>query len=159
MPYLEGHLSGLVLWNPVLDLAGTFLKPALPWGLANFSGQARRQLHDQGYLVVDESFRLGRVLFEELGRYDPDPIVRASNQPALVIHGDQDSCVSYEVARDAATARSNCQFHRIAGSDHGFDSRDREDEAIAVTIGWLVALARSKADRRSRSGRPPESQS
>jgi uncharacterized protein len=26
----------------------------------------------------------------------------------------------------------------VAGSDHGFDSREREDEAIEATVGWLV---------------------
>ena len=31
------------------------------------------------------------------------------------------------------------EFHTVAGSDHGFGSREREDEdeAIAVTVSWL----------------------
>lgn len=30
-----------------------------------------------------------------------------------------------------------CEFHTVVGSDHGVDSREREDEAIAVTVSWL----------------------
>jgi alpha-beta hydrolase superfamily lysophospholipase len=30
LPYLEDRLSGLVLWNPVLDLSRTFVKPERP---------------------------------------------------------------------------------------------------------------------------------
>lgn len=143
LPYLEDHLAGLVLWNPVLDLAGTFLAPELPWGLENFAA-ARRQLSEQGYLTVDGEFRLGRVLFEEFGRYDPVSRFLASERPALVIHGDRDTYVSYDIARDAAAARRNCRFYPITGSDHGFDSREREDEAITVTLGWLSDLARRR---------------
>lgn len=141
LPYLEDRLAGLVLWNPVLDLTRTFLAPELPWGLANFTGDARRQLDVKGYLTVDGCFRLGRVLFEELGRYNPSARFIESERPALVIHGDRDSYVSYNVARKAASVRGNCQFHSVTGSDHGFDSREYEDEAIATTVGWIDALA------------------
>lgn len=141
LPYLEDRLAGLVLWNPVLDLGGTFLSPTLPWGLANFAAEARSQLRNKGYLLVDGAFRLGRVLFGELGRYDPLPPFLASATPALVIHGDRDSYVSYDVARDAASGRRDCVFHPIAGSDHGFDGRENEDEARSVTVGWFAARA------------------
>jgi hypothetical protein len=50
--------------------------------------------------------------------------------------------VSYDIARAVAQTRG-CDFHTVAGSDHGFDSREREDEAIAVTISWLVQRSAS----------------
>ncbi len=43
----------------------------------------------------------------------------------------------YDVAKAASTDRPECEFHTVVGSDHGFDSREREDEAIAVTVDWL----------------------
>jgi hypothetical protein len=55
----------------------------------------------------------------------------------LVVHGDRDTYVSYDIAR-AAADRPSSAFHTVAGSDHGFDSREREDEAIEATVGWLV---------------------
>jgi uncharacterized protein len=137
LPYLEDHLTGLVLWNPVLDLRHTFLDPQLPWGLENFAPERQNELRQHGFLLVDGEFQLGRVLFEEFAHYKPEEYFVSSGVPALVIHGDRDSYVSYEVARRAA-ARPRCEFHTVRGSDHGFDSRDREDEAIRVTVDWLA---------------------
>ncbi|GAB2814312.1 alpha/beta fold hydrolase [Actinocorallia aurea] len=139
LPYLEGRLARLVLWNPVLDLVRTFVEPELPWGVENFGPDAQAALHDRGYLLVDDEFRLGRVLFEELTRYRPAEAFAASGVPALVVHGDRDSYVSYEIAARAAKERPGTVFHTIKGSDHGFDSREREDEAIEVTVDWLGA--------------------
>lgn len=138
LPHLDGRLHGLVLWNPVLDLRRTFREPELPWGLANFASEQQARLGEQGFLVVDGEFELGRVLFEEFRHYRPDAYFAASSLPALVVHGDKDSYVSYDVARSAAAAHRNCTFHTVRGSDHGFDSRDREDEAIAATVDWLT---------------------
>lgn len=84
------------------------------------------------------------VLFNEFGRYDALADFTAGSGLALVVHGDRDSYVSCPIARDAAQTRAVCDFHLVDGSDHGFDSREREDEAIAVTAAWL-------ADRSSRS--------
>jgi uncharacterized protein len=28
-------------------------------------------------------------------------------------------------------------FHTVRGSDHGFDTVEQEDEAVAVTVSWL----------------------
>ena len=139
LPWFQPQeVERIVLWNPVLDLRRTFLEPELPWGVENFNLDQQEFLRAQGFLLIDGEFRLGRVMFDELSRYDPvDEFVR-DTRPALVVHGDHDSYVSYEVARDSAAARSRCEFHTVVGSDHGFDSREREDEAIKVTTDWLV---------------------
>ncbi len=138
LPWLDEQLAGLVLWNPVLDLRHTFLEPELPWGLDNFGPKAQDDLKRNGYLVVDGEFRLGRVLFEEMRHYRPLGHFVASKVPTLVVHGDSDSAVSYEVAKAATETRSSCDLHTVLGSDHGFDTREREDEAISVTVDWLL---------------------
>lgn len=144
--HVEGQLRGLVLWNPVLDLRRTFLEPELPWGKENFGPEPLRALETRGFLTVDDDFELGKVLFDEFRCWDPRAAFVASSVPALVVHGDRDTAVSYEIALDAAAARGNCDVHTVVGSDHGFDSREREDEAIGVTVDWL---ARQYAVRRS----------
>lgn len=138
LPYLAGTLHSLVLWNPVLDLRRTFVEPELPWGIENYGPEQQRLLKVQGYLTVDGDFELGRVLFEEFRLYDPEQCFAASSLPALIVHGDADTAVSYDVALSAAQRHGDCTFHTVAGSDHGFDSREREDEAIAVTVDWLA---------------------
>jgi len=138
LPYLEPALRSLVLWNPVLDVMHTFVEPELPWGLENFNADQHALLGSHGFLLVDYEFRLGRVLFEEFRHYRPCDHFARSRVPALVIHGDRDGSVSYEIARKAAMERPETEFYTVPGSDHGFDSREREDEAITQTVDWLL---------------------
>jgi len=140
----------LVLWNPILDLRRTFIEPELPWGQANFTADAWRWAMTEGALLVDGAFELGRALLTEFGRYRPGEVFGSSDVPALILHGDRDSYVSYDIAWAAAQARG-CIFHTVAGSDHGFDTREREDEAIAVTVAWITGSYRT--GRAPRGGR------
>ena len=138
LPYLTDSLTGLTLWNPVLDLRHTFLEPELPWGLENFGPAQQRLLHSQGHLLVDDEYALGRTLFEEFKHYQPADDLLATTVPALIVHGDKDTAVSYDISKTTAATHANCTLHTIAGSDHGFDSRSREDEAIDTTVNWLL---------------------
>ncbi|MEV4238937.1 alpha/beta hydrolase [Nocardia sp. NPDC049737] len=63
--------------------------------------------------------------------------------PTLIVHGDHDTAVSYDVAAQAARSRSHTTLHTIAGADHGFDSRAREDQAISTTIDWMLEQSMS----------------
>jgi alpha-beta hydrolase superfamily lysophospholipase len=137
LPYREGVPRSLVLWNPVLDLHRTFVEPSLPWAVENFGPSQQALLASQGFFSVEGTFEVGRVLFEEMRRYRPVDGFVGSRMPALVVHGDRDSAVPYDIARAAADVRVSCDFHTVHGSDHGFDSRAHEDEAIAVTVSWL----------------------
>ncbi|QBS41314.1 alpha/beta hydrolase [Nocardia sp. CS682] len=132
-----GGLHRLALWNPVLDLAHTFLVPELAWGRENFGPDQQKSLQYKGFLLVDGEFRLGRVLFAEFERYRPVDDLLSGQVAALVVHGDRDESVSYDIAAEFARSRPDTTLHTVAGSDHGFDSREREDEAIGVTVGWL----------------------
>jgi uncharacterized protein len=141
------HPDHLVLWNPILDLRRTFVEPELPWGLENFGAEAWRQADTSGFLLVDGEFPLGTVLLNEFHRYDPEAAFAQLSVPTLIVHGDCDSYVSYDIARAAAEARG-CAFHTVRGSDHGFDSREREDEAIEATVSWLLGRTASTIDAR-----------
>ncbi|MGH3622090.1 MAG: alpha/beta hydrolase [Sciscionella sp.] len=139
LPWFDERLDRLVLWNPVLDLQRTFIRPELPWGKENYGPDQQKLLHTQGFLVVDDEFEVGRVLFEEFHHYGPLTYLVASSVPALVVHGERDNAVSYEIARHAADTKPNTEFHTVRGSDHGFDTREREDEAVGVTAEWLIS--------------------
>ncbi|MFI6743386.1 alpha/beta hydrolase [Nonomuraea sp. NPDC050451] len=138
LPDLEGRLAGLVLWCPVLDLRHTFLEPQLPWGRANFGPQQQRRMLASGTLLIDGRFAIGRPLWEEFALRRPLDELLSSSVPTLIVHGDQDSYVSYEVARAASRERVACEFRTIIGAEHGFDTREREDEAILATADWLL---------------------
>lgn len=138
LPYVEDELRSLVLWNPVLDLHRTFIEPSLSWAVENFGPAQQTLLDSQGFFLVEGTFEVGRVLFQEMRHYRPVDGFASSRMPALVVHGDRDSAVPYDIALAAADARGSCDFHTVHGSDHGFNSREHEDEAIAVTAAWLA---------------------
>ncbi len=106
-------------------------------GGRDFGPAQQALLSSQGFLSIDGTFEVGCVLFDEMRHYHPLERFIESRVPALVVHGDRDSAVSYDIALAAAQARGGCEFHTVVGSDHGFDTREREDEAIAVTVSWL----------------------
>lgn len=139
LPWLADGLHRLVLWNPVLDLRHTFLEPELAWGVQNYGPEQQKHLQANGFLRVDDEFELGRVLFTEFEVYRPREQLLASSVPTLIVHGDHDTAVSYAVSADVAHTRPDTLLHTVIGSDHGFDSREREDEAIGVTVAWLAA--------------------
>lgn len=143
LPFIEPQPHRLVLWNPVLDLVRTFVHPELPWGRANFGGQVGLSA-SRGHILINGSFELGRVVYEEMRHYSRAPYDSFifNKTPALVVHGDRDTAVSYDIATAAVVDRratgTVTDFHTVVGSDHGFDSREREDEAIQVTVDWLT---------------------
>ncbi|TDQ00644.1 alpha/beta hydrolase [Labedaea rhizosphaerae] len=139
LPWLAGQLEKLVLWNPVLDLARTFVRPELPWGKDNFGPAQQKSLWADGFLTIDDEFEIGRVLFAEFDHYRPLDRLMASPVETLIVHGDRDSAVSYDIARAAADEKPGTVFHTVAGSDHGFDTREREDEAVGVTVQWIAS--------------------
>jgi uncharacterized protein len=137
----------VVLWNPVLDLRRTFVEPELPWGRENFSADAWATADRDGHLLLDGEFEMGRVLLAELHHYEPlRALSRLADTPTLIVHGNLDSYVSFDIARDAA-ARLGHDFHTVDGSDHGFDTTAREDEAIDVTTRWLSARIATRDSR------------
>lgn len=143
----EDDIDGLVLWNPVLDIAGTFLDPSVPWGQRHFTGERLARLYETGELRIREGFRIGRVFYEELRRYAPGDRFVESSVPALVVHGTADDIVPYDDARRVAK-RKGADFHTIEDADHGFvtpgDSPDEEGprEQDRRTVEWLTERAR-----------------
>jgi alpha/beta superfamily hydrolase len=135
LPVYEPRLQKLILWNPVLDLPATFLKPTLPWGLQNFSPQAQAGALATGFLPIDGTFKLGRVALDEMAHHDIGEYLVAATIETLIVHGDDDHSVPYESSRQAAQSRPGIVLQTIRGSDHGFSGH--ANEVIAATLDWL----------------------
>lgn len=136
-------IDGLVLWNPVLDVDSTFVEPQSAWGRENFAGEALAELRASGTLSIDGGFEVGRVLWDELHRYDPSDRFAARSMPALVVHGDDDDIVPYTPTKRVATA-SGADFHTVEDTGHAFlrpdgtpAERDGEREQDRRTVAWL----------------------
>lgn len=137
LPWLGDRLDRLVLWNPVLDLRRTFVEPELPRIQRSFGTDQQKLLYGQGFVPMDDGFEVGWVLFEELRQRRPLDHLLEGAVPTLIVHGDRDTAVSYEIAEAAAAASPTTELHTVRGSDHGFDTAEHADEAINVTADWL----------------------
>ncbi|MDS0260320.1 alpha/beta hydrolase [Haloarcula sp. S1CR25-12] len=138
-------ISGVVLWNPVLDIDSTFLDPQTPWGREQFTGEALAELRESGSLPLGDGFELGRVLYDELHRYDPGARFAERSMPALVVHGDDDDIVPYEPTKRVAT-ESGADFHTVEDTDHAFQTPDGDPVTRGTeraqdrrTVEWLRA--------------------
>jgi len=135
LPWLDNRLHRLVLLRPVLDLRRTFIEPETLWGRHHYSPAQQELLTRQGFILVNGTFELGRVLFEELRHHDPTARFLASTVPTLVVIGDKESVVSYEIARDVAAQRPSCHLHTFTGAD--LDFGNQEDEVVDAVLSWL----------------------
>lgn len=57
--------------------------------------------------------------------------------PVLIIHGDQDTYVPYEVSREASLKMKNCDFVTISGANHGFGRKEEEENVFLNIKEWL----------------------
>jgi pimeloyl-ACP methyl ester carboxylesterase len=137
---LRRGLRAIVLWNPVLDVAGTFVAARTPWAAENFTPENLDQLEGDGYMMLDGTFTVGFALASEMAHVDARPHFVEADIPLLVVHGDQDQSVAYAESQRLVELASNAQLKTIVGSDHGFSGSDFVDQAIASTREWLSAL-------------------
>ncbi len=132
-------LDGLCLWNPVLDVAGTFVAGRMPWAADNFTSEAQDRLLADGYMELDGTFQVGYALAQEMGVTDARDALAESPLPGLIVHGDRDESVSYGESAALASANEHFRLVTIEGSDHGFSGSDYEAQAIKATVDWLAA--------------------
>jgi pimeloyl-ACP methyl ester carboxylesterase len=128
----ELPVDAVVLWQPVLDLRHTFLAPELPRGRALY-GTWTGGDHD-----IEGRFVLGAPLLDEFATLRPVDAFLAATQPALVIHGDADTHVSHDIARDAALRREHTDWHSIPGAGHGFADPAALAKVLDTTVDWLA---------------------
>lgn len=131
-------LDGLCLWNPVLDVAGTFVAGRTPWAAENFIPDAHERLLIDGYMELDGTFQVGYSLAQEMKVVDARTNFAEFPLPGLIVHGDQDESVSYEESANLVVRNSQLQLVTIEGADHGFSGSDYEEQAVRATAAWLA---------------------
>lgn len=127
-------VRALVLWNPVLDLSHTFLRPQLPWGKAVFSEEKRAELERTGQLCMG-AHAYGRALFEEMETIYPYRVLEGLSLPVLTIHGDKDECTSYDLSMQYGAPNERSETLTLPGVGHGFGAKGQE--AIDAAVEWF----------------------
>ncbi len=115
---------------PVLSYQRTFLEPETDWARDLFSPQRLRELEDTGRLYFDSEFCIGHRLVEEMRVIRPDIALAGIQQRVLVVHGDRDSMVPYDVTVQACRGLQHVKLVTLNGADHGF-MQEGDEEGVS----------------------------
>lgn len=133
-------IIGLVLLNPVLDLQQTFLHPCFDWPKKSFNENVYEELHRRGYFRLDGKIKIGQQLFREIQNVEPYKKLPEIRVPVLLIHGDVDRYVSYDISGECAGLIKKCDFITVSGADYGFENPQDEKIVINVVKRWVDEL-------------------
>jgi len=132
------QVDRICLWNPILSIERTFMKPEVLWQKYNFGAEKIEDaIKAKASLLIDRRFEVGAALLEELSGGMPDPRFSDFGRPILVVHGSKDDFVSYEIAKEFALTLSHAEFVSVSGSQHGFDRPEDKDCAINATLEFF----------------------
>ena len=74
---------------------------------------------------------LGGNYYRSMFDYDLYTDIAKYKGPVIDIHGDADRLVNKSVSDQAAQVYSNCEYHVIAGGDHGFTNPEHRAQCRA----------------------------
>jgi uncharacterized protein len=135
-------IKALLLANPVLSFEKCFLKPTTSWAIENFK-HYQQQLDKDGCIIVgSHQMKLGKKLFEEMSQFHPHQQLQRYSGPLLVIHGDQDSKVSYPdtVEMFESLSNSDKKFETVEGAEHGFHTEPYETKVVGLIVEFFSNL-------------------
>lgn len=137
MNYLQAHsdIHTLVLWNPVLDLQHTFIRPQMPWGKALFSDEKRMEMEQTGVLRIG-AHPYGRALFDEMEEHFPYRVLEELAVPVLTVHGDRDEITSYDLSMRYGAPNANSETLTLSGVGHGFGAKS--GQAVEASVAWFT---------------------
>ena len=136
-----GDFAYAALLNPVLDTRRTFTEPELPWAQTSFTpGAVRASLLDGAPLAIHDRFTICADLVREM-HDGPQPLelLQEVRLPMLVVHGDQDTCVSFDIAESFSHTNAHVEFQPIAGAEHGFGRPDEATAVAGIVANWIDA--------------------
>ena len=125
-----------VMWNPVLDVRATFVRPGTEWSRQAINEESLPKINsgELAHVMLDD-FRLGKKMVREMQETAlPAPLTSIS-VPILAFHGDADDIVPYPLTRAALQGREKTDLRTLIGAGHGF--ADRQTEVIEETASWL----------------------
>lgn len=112
-------IRGVMLFNPLLDYAKRMIFDKEFWRDGALTEDGIRDLSGDGWLGHGE-FRIGRPLLNELFHIRPQEKIKDLEVPLLTIHGDADSMVPYDTAKERTLECAGSEFVTVGGADHGF---------------------------------------
>jgi len=129
----SNKVHSLVLLNPLFNYSKHMLFSKWFWVNEEISVKGNELLKTQGWLPHRE-FRMGPKLIDELSHLKSFEKIKYPSIPTLVVHGNKDSVVSFEIAQKYSDSNNNSTFEIINGADHGFTSPNDDSLSHPDTI-------------------------
>ena len=133
------QLNGLIFWNPILDYKKALLHPSLPWTKKYFGKKALLDIKKYGFTYVgSRKFKVGKLLFNDIKKINPERALYSLSIPILFVHGDRDKYASLEDVKRYSQEIKNAQLVIIKDGQHGLHNNSREvKETDKVTIKFI----------------------
>lgn len=131
------NIKGIILLNPVLDLQETFLHSNFSWPKKSFNEESYKKLRNQGFFLLDNKLKVGHELMEEITTLKPYKNLSMLDIPILILHGDKDKYVSYDISKKYSDGINKCEFYTLNGADHGFEKKDEQKKVLQIITKWL----------------------
>lgn len=117
----------IILVAPVLSYKKTFLEPETEWAKSIINNKTLKDMLRTKTLFINESFPISIRLIGEMIIIQPELAISEIKQDIIIIHGDADSMVPYDVSKSIAKLFPSIKLITFKGMDHGFiDATDEE---------------------------------
>lgn len=119
-------VESMTLIAPVLSYFKTFIEPQTDWAKQIFDKNKLQTLEKTNKLYINKGFYIGMNLYKEMGIVKPEIEVAKIKTRTIIIHGNQDSMVPYDVSCELTKNNKSLKLITMNNMDHGFN--DINDE-------------------------------
>ena len=125
----------MVLWCPVTDLKGTFLR--------FFPANKGIIKYDEGALVVfrdnKKSFKIGKGFWKDIETLDIRNYLKKTKCPTLILHGDKDKVVPIHDSKGAIKVlkSSDKKLEVVRGAGHDFSRPLDKRRIVESSLSWF----------------------
>jgi pimeloyl-ACP methyl ester carboxylesterase len=122
-------VSGMTLLWPVLDYQRTFLRPCTQWPGSVFTPENIAGAYRDGVLNLAPDFAIDFKLLIEMTILRPYQLLRQDHPPALIVHGQEDSIVPFQITAECTANTQDVTLLAIPGMGHGFAATGDESRS------------------------------
>ena len=136
----------LVLINPLITYKKRFIDDKPYWHDDWIDADAAQDLADQGFVLHNPTFKLGRPLLNEVFYLRPDEAMSRVTVPTLIVHGTKDTFIPIESSRRlAATIPGPVRLVEVEGAQHGIAVHNDPLYVHPQSQEWQASVAASAA--------------
>lgn len=127
----------VVLLNPVTDYKTLLLKPITPQMQCVFSDSFWEEVNQNGSREALNGIVFDQYNYVEFSILEPKRYIGELGENTLVIHGTDDTAVSYEECKENFLQNSAVSFEPIKGADHAFTDEKSESTSFKLIKSWI----------------------